>query len=85
MLQDYGSFTANGNFNYGLGLLITTYFFYMDGDGDRAAINAFLEALRDGKEGEAALKVLRNGRSWDELEKEISAGWRPRGVKITFQ
>ena len=84
MLQSYGSFTANGNFNYGLGLLITTYFFHLDGDGDRAAINAFLQALRKGKEGDAALTALRGERSWDELEKAISDGWRSRGVKITF-
>ena len=85
MLQSYGSFVANGNFNYGLGLLITTYFFHMDRDGDRVAISAFLRSLREGKEGEEALQVLRQGRSWDEMEEQISAGWRGRGVRIRFR
>ena len=85
MLQSYGSFVANGNFNYGLGLLITTYFFHMDKDGDRVAISAFLKALREGKEGEEALEVLLQGRSWSEMEEQISAGWRGRGLRIRFQ
>ena len=85
MLQGYGNFVARANFNYGLGLLITTYFFHLDEDGERVAINAFLQALRNGKEGEEALAALRNGRSWDELETAISKGWRGRGVTIRFQ
>jgi hypothetical protein len=85
MLQSYGSFVANGNFNYGMGLLITTYFFHFDRDGDRVAIVAFLKALREGKEGEEALAALRQGRTWDELEDQISAGWRGRGLRIRFQ
>ena len=85
MLQPYGSFTGNGNFNYALGLLITYYYFHWDGEGDRANINAFLKALKDGKRGEEALNMLLNGRSWDEMEKAISKSWRTRGVKIEFR
>ena len=68
-----------------MGLLITTYFFHFDRDGDRVAIVAFLKALREGKEGEEALAALRQGRTWDELEDQISAGWRGRGLRIRFQ
>ena len=85
MLQPYSSFTEKANFNYGLGMMITYYFFHWDGEGDRANINAFLKALKAGKSGDDALNVLLNGRSWDDLEKEISKGWRSRGVKITFK
>ncbi len=84
MLMSYRSFTANGNFNYGLGALITYYFMHMENDGDRKNINAFLTALNDGKKGEEALKALLAGRSFDELEVEISKAWRSRGVKIKF-
>ncbi|MEM9080110.1 MAG: hypothetical protein AAGC74_05395, partial [Verrucomicrobiota bacterium] len=84
MLQDYRSFVANANFNYGLGLLITTYFFHMDGDGDRKAITAFLKTLRDGKKGEEALSALRQNRTFDELAKDITKGWRSKGVRIQF-
>jgi len=85
MLQPYSSFTSNANFNYGLGLLITYYYFHWDGEGDRANINAFLKALKEGKRGEEALNVLLNGRSWDEMEKAISKSWRSRGVRIEFR
>ncbi|MDQ8192221.1 hypothetical protein [Roseibacillus persicicus] len=84
MLQSYGSFTARANFNYGLGLLITTYFFEMEGGGDRIAITAFLKALREGKEGEEALEALLNGRSFNELASDISKGWKSKGVDIEF-
>lgn len=84
MLQPYSSFVANANLNYGLGMMITYYFFHWDGEGDRANITAFLKALKEGKEGEEVLAVLLNGRSWDDLEKAISKAWRSRGVRITF-
>lgn len=85
MLQPYSSFAGSrANFNYGLGLLITTYFFEMENKGDRVAITAFLKALREGKSGEAALEALRQGRTFDELADDISAGWRSKGVRIEF-
>ena len=31
-----------------------------------------------------ALKELRNGRSWDELEEQISKAWKRQGITITF-
>ncbi len=85
MTMTYKQFVANGNFNYGLGTLCTYYFFHMDGDGDRKNINAFLTALNEGKKGEEALKMLLAGRTFDELEEDISAAWRSRGVKIKFK
>jgi hypothetical protein len=85
MLQPYSRFTGNPQINYGSALLITYYFFHWDGDKDRANINAFLKALKEGKKGEDALKVLLNGRSWDEMEKQITKAWRSRGVKINFK
>jgi hypothetical protein len=84
MLQSYSSFTANANFNYGLALMVTTYFFEMENNGDRVAITAFLKALREGKEGEDALAELRQGRSFDELAEDISRGWRSKGIDIEF-
>ena len=84
MLQSYCSFVADANFNYGLGLLITTYFFEIEGKGDRVAITAFLKALREGKEGEEALEALLQGRSYNELAEDITKGWKSRGVKINF-
>ncbi len=84
MLQSYSSFTANGNFNYGVGLLLTYYFLKMDREGDRGAINAFLKACREGTEGQKLIDTLLQGRSWDELEADIARGWRSRGVRLVF-
>jgi hypothetical protein len=81
----YESFTgASANFNYGLALMITTYFLHLDGDGDAARMKEFLKALRSGKEGQEALDVLLGGRSYKEMEEAISKGWRRKGVKIEF-
>ena len=56
----------------------------MDGDGDGKRIKAFLKALRGGKTGEDALAVLKDGRSYEQLEKEISKAWSRRGIDLTF-
>jgi len=82
MIQSYAGFTSNANFNYGLGLLITYYYFHME--NDRSNITAFLKALKDGKNVDEALAILLNGRSWDEMEEQISKAWKSRGVKINF-
>jgi hypothetical protein len=68
-----------------LGLLLTYYYFHWDNDGDRKNLNAFFMALKEGKSGEDALNILLNGRSWDEMEKQITKAWRSRGVRITFR
>ena len=85
MLQSYANFTKSGRFNYALGKAITTYFIHMDDDGSRKNINAFLKAMRKGHKGDALIKTLLAGRSWDELENDISAAWKKRGLQITFQ
>lgn len=84
MLQDYASFTGNANFNYGVGLLVTYYFCHWDGDGDGARLKEFLKGLKRGERGDDALKLLLDGRSWDEMEEEIAKAWRSRGVTLNF-
>ncbi len=85
MLQDYRSFSRNGNYNYGIGLLLTYYYCHWDGDGDAENLKNFLKALKQGKRGDDALKVLLDGRSWDEMEKAIAKAWSGRGIKLAFQ
>lgn len=84
MLLDYGAFVANPQLNYGCALLITNYFFHMDRDGDGAAIKKFLKALREGKEGQEAIDVLLDGRSYKEMEAEIAKAYSRKGVDFTF-
>lgn len=84
MMQSYEGFLARPQISYGCGLLITTYFFHMDGNGDGARIKAFLKALRAGKEGDEALAVLLDGRTFDQLEKDIIKSWKSKGITFTF-
>ena len=84
MLQDYASFQEQPQIGYGCGLLLTTYFLHMDGNGDGKRIKAFLKALRDGKEGEGALKVLLDGRTFEKLQEDITKAWSRKGVDFTF-
>jgi hypothetical protein len=84
MLQSYSSFVAQAQVNYGSALLITYYFLQMDGEGDGKRIQEFLKALRNGKEGEEALGVLLDGRTFEQLEAEITKAWSRRGIKFTF-
>jgi len=85
MLMSYSDFTAKGNFNYGVGALLTYYFLHLDGDGERKNLNNFLMALNEGEQGEEALEKLLAGRTFDELEKEISKAWKSKRIKITFE
>ncbi len=86
MLQDYASFSSdkNANYNYGIGLLLTYYFFHMESSGKPDKINSFLKALREGKQGEEAIAVLLSGRTYEKLQAEISAAWAKKGIEITF-
>ena len=83
--QDYGSFVANAQLNYGLGGLVVYYFFHMDGEKDAANIKNFLKGLKEGKKVPEMYEPLLAGRSWDEMEADITKSWRSRGVKINFQ
>jgi hypothetical protein len=84
MLQSYASFLRNPQVNYGGGLLITNYFFHMDGDGDGKRIKDFLKALHAGKQGEEALAYLLDGRTFEELERDVIKEWKRKGVTFTF-
>jgi hypothetical protein len=85
MLQDYESFLKDARFNYGAALLITYYFLQMDGEGDAARVKAYLRSLRERRGGGGkALEVLLDGRSFEQLENEISKAWKRRGVELIF-
>ncbi|MES2995590.1 MAG: SHD1 domain-containing protein [Verrucomicrobiota bacterium] len=84
MTMPYEKFMANGQVNYGCSLLITSYFFHMDGDGDGARIKRYLKDLRAGKSGQEATNVLLDGRSYEQIEKEIAKAWGRYGIEIDF-
>ncbi|MES2921671.1 MAG: hypothetical protein V4819_08995 [Verrucomicrobiota bacterium] len=85
LLMPYGQFMgANGNYNYGMGLLLTHYFFHMEGGGKAFRITQFLKGLEAGQRGEASLAPLLGGGSYEKLEGEITAAWARLGVQIRF-
>ncbi len=84
MLQDYADFLEQPQLNYGSGLLITTYFLYLDGDGDAKRLKAYLKALREDKDSEESLSLLLDGRTFDQLESDIRKEWGRKGVDFTF-
>ncbi len=84
MLQSYEAFLQKTQVSYGSSLLISTYFFHMDGEGDGKRIKAFLKALRDGAEDEKALDTLLDGRTFEKLEQDIVKTWGRKGVDFTF-
>ncbi len=84
MLQSYASFQEKPQIGYGCGLLLTDYFLHMDDAGDGKRLKNFLTALRDGKEGEEALKVLLDGRTFEKLQEGFTKAWSRKGVDFTF-
>lgn len=85
MSQDYRTFLENSRFNYGFAALLVYYFYHMDGDKDAANIKNYLKGLKEGKKIPEMYEPLRAGRSWDELEADITKAWRSRGIRITFR
>lgn len=85
MLMPYARYSGqDANFNYGLGLLLTHYFFHMEGGGKALRITRFLKELQAGRQGEASLAPLLGGGDFEKLEGEISAAWARMGVRIRF-
>jgi len=81
----YSQFVGrNGNFNYAVALLITYYFIHFDGERDAANLKAYKRALLEGKGKEEATMILLNGRSFEELEKDVEREWRRYGVRFKF-
>ena len=84
MLQEYSSFTSDPQRSYGCGLLLTIYFLHMDGEGDGARIKKFLKSLAAGKPTEESFALLLDGRTYEQLEKEITKAWSKNGVDLSF-
>ncbi len=85
MLMDYARFSGReANTNYGLGLLLTHYFFHMEDGGNARRVTTFLEGLQAGKSGDEALEPLLGGGGFEKLEQEISAAWVKKGIEIRF-
>ncbi len=84
MSQTYAQFVSNPQFSYGMGTLLTYYFYHLDGRGDAARIKAYVQALQDGSPEPSAREKLLDGRSWSQLEAEFTAAMTKLGIKVKF-
>ncbi|MFT4175464.1 MAG: hypothetical protein QM627_02300 [Luteolibacter sp.] len=84
MTMSQAELYQNPNVNYGYGLLLVYYFIYLDGENDAARFKDCIRALQEGKDAAAARAVLLGGRTWEQLEADVSAGFRPKGIRIRF-
>lgn len=85
MAMTQPEFYANGNSNYGYGLMLTTYFIDMDEGKDGAVFKKAIQAMQDGKTPEEVNKVLLNGRNFEDLERDFAKAWRACGANIEFK
>lgn len=86
MTMPYMEFTASvdANKNYGIALLLAYYFYHGDGEGDAARIKNYVKALQEGKPPRDARSFLLDGRTYEELEKEISTYWKKNKINLEF-
>ncbi|MEG2971065.1 MAG: hypothetical protein RR808_06270 [Akkermansia sp.] len=64
-------------------LLVSTYFFKMDSNGEATKMKKYAYQVQMGKEN--PVEILKDGRSWKELEKAIVEAWKKRGVYLRFE
>jgi hypothetical protein len=85
MTQSYEEFLSNSRFNYGMGCLLTYYWYHLDGKGDAARIKEYLKSLQAGEPEEKAREKLLDGRSWAQMQEDFAKGMRKTGVKIEYK
>lgn len=86
MNMSYRSFAgANGNRNYGVGLLLTYYFYHQDGRGDGAGMKKYIKALQQGKSEKEAQRILLGNRSYSRLQEEFRSFCSRGGISLEFQ
>ena len=85
MNMSYRTFAgSNGNRNYGVGLLLTYYFYHEDGRGDGVGIKKYIKALQQGQSEKQAQKILLGSRSYSQLQEEFKKFCSRDGVALEF-
>lgn len=73
-------------FNYGMSLVMFYYFAHIDGKGDAARLKRWMRALQAGECKPTDYARLLDGRTWNELEKDVAKGVKSKlGMTITFE
>ena len=91
----YSVFTSQekGNFCYGFSVLLFYYFAHIDGKGDGARLIAFAKHLNENPQRKSdnletfaqAYECLLDGRTWEQLDKEVAQGLRRLKFKLKYE
>lgn len=68
---------------YWADLLWAVYWFHLEGDGKAVRLRRYLKA-RDAEDGVRAHAILLDGKTPEEVQKEMAAAWKKLGVKLKF-
>ena len=86
MNMPYAEFShrSNANRNYGIALLLTNYFYKIDGSGNANNIKNYIKALQRGKSKTQAQAALLNGRSYETLQQSFAKYCAKNGLSLDF-
>lgn len=68
---------------YWAGLLWTVYWCHLEGEGKAERLRRYLKAW-DAEDGGKARGILLDGKSPEEVQREMAAAWKKLGVKLKF-
>jgi len=83
MTTSYGGFQAIPA-AYPYALMFFHYWAHMDGAGDGARLRSYVQALQEGQLEPEARKILLDGRTWEQLEKEFQLKWGRLSMRIEY-
>ncbi|MFC4991701.1 hypothetical protein [Rubritalea tangerina] len=75
---------SSANKNYGVGLLLTYFFYHKDGYGDAARIKKYIQAVQQGMPEKEAQKHLLGKRSYAQLQEEFRKFCAQGGIQLVF-
>ncbi|MFK5923328.1 MAG: hypothetical protein QM496_14215 [Verrucomicrobiota bacterium] len=74
-----------GQQNYRSASILLYYFLRLDGQKKGERLKAYINARLKGEaDGNAQQKYLLDGRSYEQLQKDVARAWREEGLKITY-
>lgn len=76
---------SDANKNYGIGLLLSYYFYHKDGRGDGARMKQYIKAIQQGESEVRAQKLLLGSRSYKQLQDEFKKFCAQGGLTLVFK
>lgn len=83
MNLSYNQFLATEH-SYPYALMLFYYFAKLEGKKDGAILKAYTKALQRDQPEILAQKILLNGNTWEQLEKDLAQAWNQMGIRIQF-